>query len=225
MTGLILKLSYNNIGETPVEGGITGSFFFLTESILITAYHVISKHNMKPNQGFKYCQYWLIKDTKVIIELSSDMLTDHKEIDTTIITLKKIGSAGFNNASSETIIAGSPCYNHGFIGGSMPKVNAMWGDSGLIIKSCDYSKNIANGNGFIVSNRNLTVKSNDVNITDVVGFETSYGGVQGMSGGPLISKASDKAIGMMSFGLPVDVPNKTSLFAVSISEILKRLNL
>lgn len=32
MTGLILKLSFNNIGEETVEGGICGSFFLVVQT-------------------------------------------------------------------------------------------------------------------------------------------------------------------------------------------------
>jgi len=46
-----------------------------------------------------------------------------------------------------------------------------------------------------------------------------YGGIKGMSGGPLVKKDTGEVIGMMSFGLPFDKKIKENLFAVSIDEI------
>jgi len=48
MTFALLKLSYNEIGENSVEGGICGAGFFINEKIFLTAHHIFnSKKNAK----------------------------------------------------------------------------------------------------------------------------------------------------------------------------------
>lgn len=69
----------------------------------------------------------------------------------------------------------------------------------------------------------MTVSATDIKMTNVKGFETSYGGIIGMSGGPLINKQTDEIIGLMSIGLPADIQVKQSLFAVSIDEIKEKI--
>ena len=44
-----------------------------------------------------------------------------------------------------------------------------------------------------------------------------------MSGGPLVIKGTSRVVGLMSFGLPPNVIQKQTLFAVSAQEIIKRL--
>ena len=87
MTGLILKLSYNHIGESPLTGGICGSFFFVKSNLTITANHVLNKKDFKPNSGFQFCQFWLIVQPDVIVEIKKDNLIEYPEIDTTFVSL------------------------------------------------------------------------------------------------------------------------------------------
>ena len=75
MTGLILKLSYNYVGDSNVVGGICGSFFFLQADKAITANHVLNRPNFKPNEGFALCQFWLIIQPNYIIELKAENLS------------------------------------------------------------------------------------------------------------------------------------------------------
>jgi hypothetical protein len=62
-----------------------------------------------------------------------------------------------------------------------------------------------------------------IKLKNICVIETSYGGVIGMSGGPLIDVQTNEIIGMMSIGLPVDLKEKKSIFAISIMEIIKRV--
>jgi hypothetical protein len=69
----------------------------------------------------------------------------------------------------------------------------------------------------------MNINAADIKMSNVNGLETSYGGTQGMSGGPLINSQTDEIIGLMSIGLPANVQIKQSLFAVAIDEINKKL--
>jgi len=223
MTGLILKLSFNDIGEENVEGGICGSFFFISSSLAVTAQHVLNTNTFKPNTGFRNCQVWLIVQPDIVIELKLNNVIQHPEIDTTIVKLEKDYPIKVRKLSSTTIEAGNECINEGFIGGKMPALNASWTSSGLQITSCSYNGTVANGEGHIKSKHIMTINAQDIKMTDVVGLATSYGGVIGMSGGPLVCKQTDEILGLMSMGLPADKEVKDSLFAVSIEEINKKI--
>lgn len=223
MTGLILKLSYNQTGETPLTGGICGSFFFIKSNLVVTANHVLNKKSFKPNDGFRYSQFWLIVQQKIIIELSRDDLIDFPEIDTTIINLHNKYDVNVRRLSTSPIQIGQSCYNEGFIGGQMPGVNATWGSDSLIITSCNYNNTEVVGDGYVKSKKRMTVSAADINMENVNGVETSYGGTVGMSGGPLINKDTNEIFGLMSIGLPADNQIKKSLFAISTDEIKKKI--
>jgi len=223
MTGLILKLSFNNIGENTVEGGICGSFFFIKPDLVVTAQHVLNTNTFIPNSGFNNCQVWLIIEPDIIIELKLKQIIEHPEIDTTLIQLTKDYSIKIRKASSTLIYDGHECFNEGFVGGKMPTLNIGWTSIGLKITSCIYNNTITIGQGYIKSKLKMTVNATDIKMNNVSGFATSYGGVVGMSGGPLLSKETDEILGLMSMGLPVDKELKDSLFAVAIEEINSRI--
>lgn len=225
MTGLILKLSYNRVGETPVEGGICGSAFVLNSSEAITAHHVLNTSNFKPNSGFTKCQFWLLCEPNFILELKKEDLTNFSEMETTLIGLKKIFKGQLREMDFGVPNVNTECYNEGFKGGLMPTLDAKWGPKGLVINSFS-SKNVKiKAEGFIKSKKILNVNTNDMVLTNIKGLETSYGGIVGMSGGPLIDKQANKVIGLMSIGLPQDIPVKETLFAVSILEIVEKLKI
>lgn len=223
MTGLVLKLSFNKIGDTTLEGGICGSFFFVRPNLAVTAQHVLNSNTFNPNPGFKNCQVWLIVEPNIVIELKLVDLIEYREIDTTLIQLSNEFSVSIRKTSSSDIESGQECFNEGFISGIMPYLNTSWNSNGLQITSCAFNEIISNGSGHIKSKQFMTVNAADIQMTSVSGYATSYGGRVGMSGGPLISKNTDEIIGLMSIGLPADKEVKDSLFAVSIEEINSRI--
>ncbi len=223
MTGFILKLSFNTVGKANLEGGICGSFFFISSNLAITAQHVLNSNTFKSNVGLRKCKVWLIAQPNIIIEIKLKDIIEHSEIDTTLIQLSKSFPIKVRNCSLNNADSGHECYNEGFTGGQMPNMKVSWGQNGLIIYSCSDNKIITNGHGKIKQKCIMTVNATDIKMTNVVGYATSYGGVVGMSGGPLICKQTDQILGLMSMGLPADNPIKNSLFAVSIQEINNRI--
>ena len=61
-------------------------------------------------------------------------------------------------------------------------------------------------------------EARDIKMSDVQGFEVDFGSVVGMSGGPVVDQRN-RAVGLLSFGLPVNTSVKSQTFAVSVSEI------
>jgi hypothetical protein len=223
MTGLILKLSYNYIGDSNVVGGICGSFFFLQQDKAITANHVLNRAQFKPNEGFALCQFWLISQTDFIVEIKADNLTEYSEVDTTIIELEHPYKNKIRKISLNDFQVGTRCENEGFIAGEMPDLDISWASSGLIISGCNYNVTSVVERGHIKSLTIITILANDINLNNIKGFETSYGGIIGMSGGPLIATETDEIIGLMSIGLPADAKVKKTLFAISLIEIMSKV--
>lgn len=223
MTGLILKLSYNYIGDHNIVGGICGSFFFLDPNKAITANHVLNRMQFKPNKGYKKCQFWLIIEPNYIKELKAESLIEYNEIDTTIIELKNPYPYKIRKLSLDHFSVGSKCQNEGFVAGEMPILKVGWGPDGLIISSCNYNGTNAVSCGVLKSYPSITISAKDIKLNDIKGFETSYGGIIGMSGGPLIASETDEIIGLMSIGLPPDLKEKKTLFAISLIEIMSRV--
>ena len=223
MTGLLFKLSYNIKGDSQVQGGICGSFFLLKQNEAITAHHLLNKENMKPNIGYAYCQYWIIFEPDIVEEININQVKLYPEIDTTIIKIKRNLNAKIRKIAKVNATVGQECYNEGFKGGEMPHANVSWEANRLKITNCFYKNTRVVSTGYIKSIQNITQNANDVKINNIKGYETSYGGVIGMSGGPLINKETDEIIGLMSIGLPPDNYVKKTLFAISFEEIEKRI--
>ncbi len=215
----IVKISYNQIGETPVEGGICGTAFLLNDSTVITANHVLNKANFIPNPGYKYVQYWLLRrNSKKIIELKKENLKSLTQIESTLIKLDEKIKSG-HKITYQNPKLGDLVYNFGHVS-NMPITKAHWSDK-LIIDDYTLENNKSDKNGKILSIKKGTVHSNDLNIIDKMLIQPSFVANVGMSGGPLIYK--NRVIGLMSFGLPPDSIIKKEVYAISINEILDAL--
>lgn len=223
MTGLILKLSYNQVGLNDVVGGVCGSCFFIDKKRILTANHVLNKKIFVPNIEYQHCQVWLIIEPNIIIEIDEKNILEYPEIDTTLVELENERNIDFKNISKCNFKENEFCFNEGFISGSMPDIQAAWGLEKLIISSCTYNKINIIGDGYIKSLRKLSINALDMKLDNVDTIETSYGGIEGMSGGPLILKKSNEIIGLMSFGLPQNKKEKEVLFAININEIISRI--
>lgn len=221
----ILKLSYNTTGETPVTGGICGTAFLINDKTLLTAYHVLNEKT-GPNPGFKYTQFWLLKrgKNKMTVPLENATFKYFPDIDTTVINLKQpITDTVKIELQNSSPAVGDAVFSIGHAGGGMPAANASWVNTTLVLH--DYSlqeSNKSDKTGFIMKIIPATVHSNDVNITDIVVIKPSFTAVEGMSGGPLLNKKNDKLVGLMSFGLPTNKSFKDEVFAIDVTEIIRK---
>lgn len=222
MLGAILKLSYNRVGETPVVGGICGTCFFANKH-LITAKHALNARDYKPNDGYVFCQYWVLINDQVL-ELSPDLLVESPDIDLTVInTPQKLNDRASYEFSLDREI-GTKCYNDSYIGGSMPQIDARWDEEKLVIEGYSLDDKKIRGAGKIESIKTAYINSKDINMSGTELIEVSYESREGMSGGPLVNEETGKVIGLMSVGLPADKKIKKQLFAITSDKILKELN-
>lgn len=222
MTGLILKLSYNEI-NSDVVGGICGSCFFIDRERILTAHHVLNKKEFVPNIGYSCCQFWILFEPNIIIEIKKSQLFEYPEIDTVLVKLENEIIIEHRNISKENIRVNEICFNEGFISGEMPNINANWVDNKLNILNFNYNDKDILGHGHIKSLTPLSINALDVKLNNIKTFETSYGGRVGMSGGPLILNKSNEIIGLMSFGYPQTSMEKEFLYAIHIDEIISRI--
>lgn len=224
MAFAILKLSYNNIGDTTLEGGICGSGFLIDSRTAITAHHVLNENTFQPNTGYRSCKLWILTRLGSVITLERRHIVEFPEIDTSIIRIEK-------NGLTETI---HPIFKEGggeigmveglgHTGNAMPSIKANWSSVSLIIERVDLQSVMCDQQGTILRKANLSVRSKDVNIENISGYEVSFGSRVGMSGGPLLSRDNREVLAMLSFGLPADAVEKTRTFAVAINEIIRRL--
>jgi hypothetical protein len=219
----ILKLSYNRIGETPCIGGICGSAFFIDSKTALTAAHVINPSLFSPNPGFQKCQFWIV-GPNLVAEFWSSNLVALPNLDAAAIFFPSDVAGVVPIPRSQNPPAlGETVFNVGFVGGTMPQVDAVWTETGLTVRSADLTRNYAGAVGTLTFVGSQRFTARDVQIDSVV-MVTSYGGVVGMSGGALVRASTQEAIGLMSFGLPQDAAEKTNLAAVSLTEIEGKLS-
>ena len=87
MLGAIFKLSYNE-DKKDIKGGICGSCFLVNKNFIITANHVLNKRDFKPNEGYKFCQWWVLSNN-FVFEIFPENFKEFPEIDLTLIKCLK----------------------------------------------------------------------------------------------------------------------------------------
>ncbi|MBU4308200.1 MAG: serine protease [Nanoarchaeota archaeon] len=217
MLGAIFKLSYNK-GIKDTVGGICGSCFFIDSNYIITANHILNKDNFKPNDNYRYCQYWVLSEN-FVYEIFPNYFKEFPETDLTIIKNLKENKKISSYKISKEYSLETECYNEGFMKSDMPLLDCRWEENKIIIEKCNNLENLkkhSEGKILFIGKINL---DRDVKLKDKRIMCCAYGGHEGMSGGPLIKKDTGEVIGRMSFGLPPDKETKENLFAVSIEEI------
>lgn len=223
MTFAILKISYNNIGDTTVEGGICGTGFFIKPQKAITANHVLNRNTFTPNVGYKFCDVILISHNGFTYSIKMSQITEYREIDTSVINFDSVPqNTSVYSTSIDTDICGQDVKSYGFIGNQMPIINANWVNNSFKVNSVNLSTVVKNESGHVLRYFKISINGNDVKLSNIYGFEVSFKSVVGMSGGPLID-INGKVIAMLSFGLPADSNVKTQTFAIAICEILSRI--
>lgn len=223
MAFAILKLSYNNPGDSPLTGGICGTGFFLDTRTAVTAHHVLDDATFEPNAGFQNALVWVISRSGSIRRIEREAASLHPEIDTTIITFRNpMSKVQVFESTLGCGAVGLQVAGIGHVGNSMPSVSAQWRGSEFVVQSANLAGVTRDMHGFVKRFVMFEINANDIKMHGVRGFELSFGSQVGMSGGPVVDISTGRVIGMLSVGLPPDSIVKTDTFAVSIDEISKR---
>lgn len=224
MVFAILKLSYNDIGDSTLEGGICGTGFFIKERTAVTAYHVLNTNTFQPNAGHRNCKVWLLSRSGSTLRLSLENVAEIPEADTSIINVdERPIDLPVYTCDQNDVDVGRAVKGLGHIGNSLPQLQAAWEANGLAIKNGDLTSVTSDMKGKIVNRFMCSVTAQDVNLQGIKGYEVSFGSRTGMSGGPLLDARTNNVLGLLSFGLPPDAAEKTKTFVVLIDEILKRI--
>lgn len=221
MVGLIFKISYNNPDDNNLTGGICGSAFFISKNTILTAHHLLNKSTFIPNLGFSNCQVWFISENNLILELQQGQIELFPNLDSTLVRLSDDLDINHFELNNDDVSIGDSCSSYGFNVALTPALDISWEGLRLKIRNVNLASSISNRVGYIKRQLTIDVSSIDVNMNGVLGIETSFSGVVGMSGGPLTLSGTNIVIGMMSIGLPMDVHDKTSVFAVSSKNLIQ----
>lgn len=224
MAFAIFKLSYNKPGETELVGGICGTGFFIDRSTAITAYHILNEDTFQPNPGFKHCQVWILAEGQAIIPLKKQFIRGHPEIDVTTIRLQKrcsrIKQYTLSNREPSLMTKVSA---RGYASEVVPEIKGDWHQDLFVLRNVNLQAARLERQGYIVARRILSVRARDIRVTNVPGLELSFDSKIGMSGGLVIDMKTNEVLGMLSIGLPPDLPVKTRTFAISVSEIRRQV--
>jgi hypothetical protein len=224
MAFAILKLSYSGPGDSQgVVGGVCGTGFLLGHPRLaVTAHHVLNPATFKPNAGFQRAMVWLISRSGTIRRIREDATSLHPDLDLTVIRVEGPALGEIHEPSEALLTQGLEVSGLGHVGEAMPPLDASWQGTELLIRSANLASVTRDAKGSVRQVLPLAISAGDVNMDGVRGLELSFGSRRGMSGGPVID-SRNRVVGMMSYGLPRNVPEKTQTFAVSVDEILPRL--
>jgi hypothetical protein len=224
MVFAILKLSYNDAGDSTLEGGICGTGFFIKERTAVTAYHVLNTNTFQPNVGHRNCKVWLLSRPGSILSLGLENVVEIPEADTSIINVdERPSDLPVYTCAQNDVDVGRAVKGLGHIGNSMPRLQATWEANVLAIKNGDLMSVTSDMKGKIVNQLMYSISAQDVNLQDIKGYEVSFSSRIGMSGGPLLDAATNNVLGLLSFGLPPDAAVKTKTFVVLIDEIVRRI--
>ena len=220
MSFALVKLSFNNPGDSNLEGGICGTGFFIGCNKGVTAHHVLNEGTFIPNSGYLHCYNWIITRKGRMIPIVKDDAQFFPEIETTIINVDEmVSSDEIYELDSSSLEDDIPVKAFGHIGNAMPQIEASWNGPIFNVSSACLDSTRCDAEGTVLRTVTMSINSADIQLHGVKGFELSFPSRVGMSGGPVISAKTNKAIGMLSLGLPADCDIKKSTFAVSAIEI------
>lgn len=221
MVWAIIKLSYNNIWDSTLTGGVCWTWFIISKDSVLTAYHVLNKNTFLPNKWYKFCEVFFCIEPDIIIKVEKKVLNFYPSVDTTQFNINSKVSIPQYWINKKTIGDNESVLNIGFIWWEMPQFQEIkWWEEWIHFWWITFN-NIAAYWKWNIIKKTFSIKSNDVNIDNIHWYLTSYPWVEGMSWWPLIQESTNKIIWLMSFGFPMDVSEKTNLWAININEILK----
>jgi len=230
MVAAMFKASYNFLYDSNIVGGVYGTAFFINGSVALTANHFFNSLEFRPNKGFSYCKFWLLLENGQIIEIKKDYLESFPNVDTTKICFPSIVYKDILNHKTTIAKNGDKFILKGFLASVLenpnPRVNLNWNEQGeLVVSSFNLDSVISTQEGVIEEVKNICLDKPDVKINGKKYLTLSCSGSKGLSGAPLVKFDTGEIIGLMSYGLPEDVTYKEKLFAISIDEVEKEINI
>ncbi len=222
MIAAVFKVSYTALGEEWPAVTLIGTAFFVSPRIALTARHILPPSRYPPDDGYARCEYWLLGEDGSRIQFGPRHLTRARRVDAMRIDVAEpcVGApcrvlAGATPMGDEYTARGyadpsamSPAYS----------VRAQpWSRVEDVLRWFDLSALAHARRGVVRTMRTATVAAAEVRLSGVQVIEFAAGGVQGMSGGPLIHETSGRVAGILSFGLPNAGKVKDVVYAMPIA--------
>ena len=215
----IIKASYKNIGSKDIRGGISGTAFFISPKVALTAAHVVNKKIFVPHKGYLGAKVWLANNQFGTKEVQIEMVRAIPELDLTVIAFKKpvVSSRYIFSLANSKPRGFANVSSVGYAGvGTRPTL--AWRGRQLVIDRLSQLP-FHRESGSIRQIPRVNVKAADMQLKNVLALRLSYGSYVGMSGGPTLQNG--KVIGVNSFGFPADQQKKTDAWSIFLAKEYK----
>ncbi len=224
------KISYSALGEEWPAVALIGTAFFVRPRVALTARHILPPSRYPPDDGFTRCEYWLVGRDGSRIRFGPRHLTRATGLDAMRIDVPEPCSG-----RPLPIATGTPAMGemHAALGYASPSAMAQpyvvrprpWKRTSDVLEWFDMAQLRHARRGVVDSTRSATIAGADVRLDGVNVIEFRAGGVQGMSGGPLVHEATGRAVGVLSFGLPNEGAAKDVVYAMPMTDVVPALGL
>lgn len=219
----IIKISYDSIGN--FVGDSCGTCFFVSKNNFITCNHCFNNEVFIPNPNFPFCKVLLVNtEGKHIDSLSFKGI--YEDLDLVIgETSDNIDHFSIKDFELGNLSLGDCIFNIGFPEKETIKnniINGYYEGNDLNIKKIEIESKKQNGIIDEIKKETYNDTNDQIKIIDKKFIIPNYSSRTGFSGGPLISKKTNKIIGIMS--LSPNNPSRDSnnrVRAISFEEILK----
>lgn len=214
----IVKVSYDPT-TLKAEGGSCGTVFFVSETIFVTAHHgnEANSARLRPNVGYPNVRVFLANS-------QGDTIDDFwivKRVPEYDLAIGRIGRPhpAVRVCPLQTEIApGDEVYNIGFpTDQGIPDCSLQIEGHKLVVQRIRMKPFTQEGT--VKAIKKVTVRADDVNLQDKTVAVLDYSSRNGFSGGPLVSRSSEKIVGLISFVVPKEFNPRTPVVAIRMSDI------
>ncbi len=208
----VFAYSYNEKNDL-IVGGVSGTAFFVSETIGVTAFHVLQPKTFKPNPGFQHRKVFLIFENSEPIEIFPDEVTHFPSRDQSIIRLRAGRKVPRRHVFQlETSVKPEArVESEGFVANTSGPVLVRKGKHVKIAKVPSLERRRLRG--MVLRQAPVEMRADDVHMKGVNCVQLSYTPIVGFSGGPVIS-VRGRVIAMNSFAEPA---TRAQTWAVSLT--------
>ena len=221
MVFAIVRVSYDPLREAPPLGEVCGTAFFIDAHAALAASQVLSRATYAPQAGYAACAYWLVgRGSNELIAIPRQRLVDIPAAGTTVIAVPQAQ----RRMNCLPIVeqpprVGEAVRSLGYGAAPVPRLRWTWNAGRPQLVACDVKSLEVDQVGRVQSIGNWAAPPSYAELTSNSLLELSYGGPGAMVGGPVISQATNAAVGLAILGLPENAPEKSLLLAMALAEI------
>lgn len=219
----VIKYGADTAGKGRVIVSIAGTAFYINDSTIMTADHVVKGLLIKPKEGFDSVTTWLFKTgSKKMIKINPEDFIRFPSIDGATLTISEKVDLPYT-LSGKNSNPGDLVKSYGFVGGTNPAFSPEYLNNKFRIIDYDVEMVRTDRVGVISEMRSQYIMNGQIELNNKIFFRLSCDGNRGMSGGPSVSK--NRIIGMNCFGETTSEDFVVKrLCVVSIEELKEEMN-